>query len=54
MVAAWASLEIVMSNTGDEARFRGVQARFAQQLVDAHTFVEEIIGYYEKLSGLKR
>ena len=52
MVKSWNSLQQVMVDGGDGARFYGVQARFAQQQVDASVFHDTVIGYYQNLSGL--
>ena len=53
MAESWNSLEkIMVEENEDEKRFYGVQARFAQQQVDAAVFRDTIIGYYGNLSGL--
>ena len=53
MAESWNSLEkIMVEDSHDAARFYGVQARFAQQQVDAAVFRDTIIGYYGNLSGL--
>ena len=53
MAESWNSLEkIMVGENEDEKRFYGVQARFAQQQVDAAVFRDTIIGYYGNLSGL--
>ena len=53
MVRNWSALETTMIAAGDVHRFRGVAARFAQQMNDAVVFQKEVMGYYEKLSGMK-
>ena len=43
---AWDGLEALI----DEPRFRGVQARFRQQLNDAAVFSEVLVDYYTTLA----
>ena len=43
---SWTSLKGLI----DIHRFEGVQARFAQQLIDAAVFRDTIINYYTKLA----
>ena len=46
LAADWASLEGLV----DAFRFKGVQARFANQIVDATTFKELLVGYWTNLT----
>eukprot|EP01046_Picozoa_sp_COSAG06_P067496 COSAG06_NODE_17524_length_936_cov_1.990442_2_plen_66_part_00 len=46
LAADWESLEGLV----DEFRFEGVKARFANQIVDATTFKELLVGYWTNLT----
>lgn len=50
LAADWASLEGLV----DAFRFKGVQARFANQIVDATTFKELLVGYWSNLTKQSR